>query len=143
MRALDVPLLEAAEQQRAQRIAELEVQRHNKFQVRETVEEDQIPEHLKLELAEWNGKYEDCIFADKRKHGAGVLRSRIAARQYANHPEEGLFAATPDEAVTNYLLSDLARNKEKAMLIWDCTSAFLHLPLKVLGVGCGAAAGWS
>ena len=61
-------------------------------------------EMAELELESWDGKFETCIFADKRKHDTGVLRSRTAARQFATHPEEGLFAATPDEAVLNYNL---------------------------------------
>ena len=69
----------------------------------ELVEADDIPEHLRLHLEDWDGKYESCVFADARKHDTGLVRSRIVARQFATHAMEGLFAATPDEAVESVL----------------------------------------
>lgn len=88
-------------------------------------EADQTPEELKLILAEWDGEYETMIWADAIKQN-GSVRSRLVARQYNTGEEEGLFAATPDQTVLNYLLSDNATDRARVMLLWDVTSAFYH-----------------
>lgn len=106
-----------------------ELDRVERFDVKTEFEADNIPEELKLLLADWNGEYETMIWADAIKQD-GRVRS-----QYNTGEKEGLFAPTPDTTVLNYMWSDNATDRRKVMLIWDVTSAFYHAVLVDIIVG--------
>ena len=72
------------------------------------------------------GKVIDAKWVDRQK-GKGV-RSRIVARQFATTPQADLFAGTPDVTMLRAVLSNLASDRRKVLLIADVTSAYYQAP---------------
>ena len=60
-----------------------------------------------------------------------MVRSRIVARQFATESLEHLFAGTPDATVLRAILSNLATDKDKVLLVADVTSAYYQAPVVI------------
>ena len=60
-----------------------------------------------------------------------MVRSRIVARQFATKSLEHLFAGTPDATVLRAILSNLATDKDKVLLVADVTSAYYQAPVVI------------
>ena len=60
-----------------------------------------------------------------------VVRSRIVARWSAAKSLEHLFAGTPDATVLRAILSNLATDKDKVLLVADVTSAYHEAPVVI------------
>ena len=77
---------------------------------------------------EWKatGQIVDAKWVDRQKGSA--VRSRIVARQFATSSLGHLFAGTPDATVLRAILSNLATDKDKVLLVADVTSSYYQAP---------------
>ena len=66
-----------------------------------------------------------------RQTERSVVRSRIVARQFATKSLEHLFAGTPDATVLRAILSNLATDKHKVLLLADVRSAYCQAPVVI------------
>ena len=71
----------------------------------------------------------DAKWVDRQKGSA--VRSRIVARQFATKSLEHLFAGTPDASVLRAVLSNLATDKDKVLLVAVVTSAYFQAPVVI------------
>ena len=78
---------------------------------------------------EATGQVADAKWVDRQK--GSVVRSRIVARQFATKSLEHLFAETPDATVLRAILSNLATDKDKVLLVADVTSAYYQAPVVI------------
>ena len=92
-----------------------ELRRLNHFDVDEVVDEGEATGHVV-----------DAKWVDRQK--GSVVRSRIVARQFATKSLEHLFAGTPDATELSAILSNLATDKDKVLLVADVTSAHYQAP---------------
>ena len=95
-----------------------ELKRLKHFDVYEAVDE-----------SEATGQIVDAKWVDRQK--GSVVRSRIVAGQFATKSLEHLFAGTPDATVLRAILSNLATDKDKVLLVADVTSACYQAPVVI------------
>ena len=95
-----------------------ELKRLKHFDVYEAVDE-----------SEATGQIVDAKWVDRQK--GSVVRCRIVAGQFATKSLEHLFAGTPDATVLRAILSNLATDKDKVLLVADVTSACYQAPVVI------------
>ena len=78
--------------------------------------------HEVVDEGEATGHVVDAKWSDRQK--GSVVRCRIVARQFATKSLEHLFAGTPDATALRAMLSKLATDKDKVLLVADVTSAY-------------------
>ena len=57
------------------------------------------------------------------------MRSRLCVREYATEKRGDLFSPTPDSFFARLQLGRLCASKERAAMIVDITTAFMHAPI--------------
>ena len=82
-----------------------------------------------VDASEATGQIVDAKWVNRQKRS--VVRSRIVARQFATKSLEHLFVGTLDATVLGAILSKLATDKDKVLLVADITSAYYQAPVVI------------